>query len=159
MEIPRSGTTQSFQKRNGVYFIFDEHYSLAKSYVQILRKCAKTVQNGGIQCKRSDINGGEDNAVYKAYFHSCVHCMGVDRCADPLMYQQLLYPRVDDIDKYLAMLQSTPRVKRVQMRFAPAWKARRYELEVLADRAAETHDRAMRIGVIHDTTSFKGTCI
>ena len=142
-----------------MYFIFDEHYSLAKSYVQILHKCAKTVQNVGIQCKRSDVNGGEDNAVYKAYFHSCVHCMGVDRCADPLMYQQLPYPRIDDIDKYLAMLQSTPRVERVQVRFAPAWKARRYELEVLADRAAEKHDRAMRIGVIHDTTSFKGTCI
>ena len=49
--------------------------------------------------------------------------------------------------------------QRVQTRFAPAWKARRYELEVLADRAAEKHDRAMRIGVIHDTTSFKGVRI
>jgi hypothetical protein len=75
------------------------------------------------------------------------------------MYQQLLYPRIDDIDKYLAMLQSTPSAKRMQTRFAPAWKARRYELEVLADRAAEKHNRAMRIGVIHDTTSFKGVRI
>ena len=72
--------------------------------------------------------------------------MGPNRCADPLMYQQLLYPQMDDIDKYLAMLQSMPRASRVQARFAPAWKARRYELEVLADRAAEKHDRAMRIG-------------
>ena len=115
-----------------------------------------TVQNVGTQCKRSDVNGGEDDAVYKAYFHSCVHCMGAERCADPLVYQRLLYPQIDDIDKYLEMLQSTPGAQRVQTRFAPAWKARRYELEVLADRAAEKHDRAMRIGVIHDTTSFKG---
>ena len=113
------------------------------------------MQNVGTQCKRSDVNGGEDDAVYKAYFHSCVHCMGAERCADPLVYQRLLYPQIDDIDKYLEMLQSTPGAQRVQTRFAPAWKARRYELEVLADRAAEKHDRAMRIGVIHDTTSFK----
>ena len=85
--------------------------------------------------------------------------MGAQQCAEPLMYQQLLYPRIDDIDKYLAMLLSTPQAKRVQTQFAPAWKARRYELEVLADRAAEKHNRAMRIGVIHDTTSFKGVRI
>ena len=71
------------------------------------------------------------------------------------MYQHLLYPQIDDIDKYLAKLQKTPDATRVQTRFAPAWKARRYEIEVLADRAAEKHDRAMRIGVIHDTTSYK----
>ena len=71
------------------------------------------------------------------------------------MYQELLYPRIDDIDKYLAMLKKKPDTKRVQTQFAPAWKARRYELEVLADRAAKKHNRAMRIGVIHDTTSFK----
>ena len=66
VEMPRSGTAQSFQKRQGIYFIFDEHYSLAKSYVQILRKCAKTVQHVGIRCMHSDADGGEDNAVYKA---------------------------------------------------------------------------------------------
>ena len=82
--------------------------------------------------------------------------MGANRCADPLMCQQLLYPQIDDIDKYLEMLQSTLGHQRVVTRFAPAWKARRYELEVLADRAADKHDKAMRIGVIHDTTAFKG---
>ena len=126
VEMPRKGSAISFQKRHGAYFIFDTHYPLAKSYVQILRKKPKTVQNVGTQCKRSNVNGGEDNAVYKAYFHSCVHCIGPDRCADPLMYQNLLYPRIDDIDKYLAKLQSTHGIERVQTRFAPAWKARRY---------------------------------
>ena len=75
------------------------------------------------------------------------------------MYQQLLYPRIDDIDKYLALLQSAPNAKRMQLRFAPAWKARRSELEVLADRAQKKHDDAKRIGVIHDTTSFIGVRI
>jgi hypothetical protein len=72
VEMPRSGSAQSFQKQQGVYYLFDAHYPLAKTYVQILLKHAKTVQNVGPQCKRSDVNGGEDNAVYKAYFHSCV---------------------------------------------------------------------------------------
>ena len=72
------------------------------------------------------------------------------------MYQQVLYLRIDDVDKYLALLQSTPNAKRVQTRFAPAWRARRAELEVLADRAQKKHNDAKRVGVIHDTTSFKG---
>ena len=159
VEMPRSGSAQSFQKQHGVYYLFDTHYPLAKTYVQILLKQAKTVQNVGPQCKRSDVNGGEDNAVYKAYFHSCVHCPGAEQCANPLMYQELLYPRIDDIDKYLALLQSTPNAKRIQTRFAPAWRARRSELEILADRAQKKHDDAKRIGVIHDTTSFKGVRI
>jgi len=157
--MPRSGSAQSFQKKHGTYYLFDAHYPLAKTHVQVVQKRANTVQNVGPQCKRSDVNGGEDNAVYKAYFHSCVHCPGAEQCANPLMYQQLLYPRIDDIDKYLALLQSTPNAKRMQLRFAPAWKARRSELELLADRAQKKHDDAKRIGVIHDTTSFKSVRI
>ena len=74
VEMPRSGSAQSFQKNHGTYYLFDAHYPLAKTYVQILRKQAKTVQNVGPPCKRSDVNDGEDNAMYKAYFHSCVQC-------------------------------------------------------------------------------------
>ena len=44
----------------------------------------------------------------------------------------------------------------MQLRFAPAWKARRSELEVLANRAQKKRNDAKRISVIHDTTSFKG---
>ena len=106
------------------------------------------MQNVGPQCKRLDVNAGEDNAIYKAYFHSCVHCPGAEQCANPLMYQDLLYPRMEDIDKYLVLLQSTPNAKRIQTRFAPAWRARRSELEVLADRAQKKQNDAKRIGVI-----------
>ena len=45
------------------------------------------------------------------------------------------------------------------MRFFPAWRARRSEIEVLADRAAQKHAAAMRVGVPHDTTAFKGVLI
>ena len=159
VEKPRKGTAHAFQKRHGVYHLFDNHYSLARSYVQVLLKHPKTVQNVGPQCKRNDVNQGEDNAVYKAYFHSCIQCANPDDCANPLMYQSLLYPQIDDIDKYLAMLQSQPKTQRIATRFAPAWKARRYEIAMLADRASAKRDRAKRINVIHDTTSFKGVMI
>ena len=76
-----------------------------------------------------------------------------------MIYQPLLYPRIDDMDKYLALLQSTPQSQRATLRFLPAWRARRSEIEVLADRAASKHAAAMRIGVVHDTTAFKGALI
>ena len=41
-------------------------------------------------------------------------------------------------------------------RFEPARKTRRWELEMLADRGYEKQRNGKRIGVIHDTTSFKG---
>ena len=63
------------------------------------------------------------------------------------------------MDKYLALLQSTPQSQRVTLRFLPAWRARRSEIEVLANRAASKRAAAMRIGVVHDTTAFKGALI
>ena len=65
VEMPRLGSAANFQKKHGAYFLFDTHYPLARSYVQILRKKPCTVQNVGPHCKRSEVNGGEDNAVYQ----------------------------------------------------------------------------------------------
>ena len=65
VEMPRSGSAANFQRKHGAYFLFDTHYPLARSYVQILRKKPHTVQNVGPHCKRSEVNGGEDNAVYQ----------------------------------------------------------------------------------------------
>ena len=155
IEQPRAGTAQSFQKHHGRYFLFDSHYPLARSYVQVLRRTPKTVQNVGPQCQRSDVNNGEDNSAYKAFFHSCVRCTGAGECANALIYQPLLYPRIDNIDKHLAELAADPRKCRCTVCFAPAWKVRRYEINILARRGQEKHDRARRIGVIQDTTLFK----
>ena len=113
------------------------------------------VQNVGPMCRRSDVNGGEDNAVYKAYFHSCAHCEGPEQCANQLMYRHLLYPQIDDVDRYLSQLKTNPTQKRIHVRFEPAWKARRWELEMLADRGHAKQQAGKRIGVIHDTTSFR----
>ena len=38
VEMPRSGSAQSFQKNHGTYYLFDAHYPLAKTYVQVLQK-------------------------------------------------------------------------------------------------------------------------
>ena len=43
----------------------------------------------------------------------------------------------------------------MRRRFAPSWTASKAEMEVLADRAAKKNTLAKRIGVIHDTTTFK----
>ena len=145
VEKPRRGNAAGFHKRRGVYHLFDSHYAMSRNYVQVLYRNPRTVQNVGSQCQRSDVNQGEDNAMYKAYFHSCIRCPGADECANPLLCQPLL--------------QSSPEKQRTIGRFAPAWRTRRYEIEVLADRAAAKHKRAKRIGVIHDTTTYKGVRI
>ena len=102
IEQPRAGTAESFQKNHGRYFLFEAHYPLARTYVQVLRRKPKTVQNVGPQCQRSEVNNSEDNSAYKAFFHSCVRCPGAGQCANPLIYQPLLYPRIDNIDRYLS---------------------------------------------------------
>ena len=155
VDLPRKGGAADFQNKYGVFHLFEPHYAYAASHVQVLRAHPRAVQNVGPQCKRSDVNSGEDNALYKAYFHTCVRCPCAGECANPLIYQPLLFPKIDDVDKHLALLQSTPAARRVEVRFAPAWKARRYEIEVLADRASAKLDTAKRIGVIRDTTAFK----
>ena len=116
-EKPTKGTAQGVQQRHPVYYLFDHHYTLANREVQVLLKRPKTVQNIGPQRKRSDLNKGEDNAVYKAYFHSCIQCAGADDCASPLMYRPLLYRQINDIDKYLAILPTTPGAQRIATRF------------------------------------------
>ena len=157
IEQPRSGTAQSFQKNHGRYFLFDSHYPLSRTYVQVLRRVPKTVQNVGPSCQRSEVNNSEENSAYKAFFHSCTRCTGAGQCANPLIYQPLLWPRIEDIDKHLAVLEKDPTKRRHTVRFAPAWKARCYEMNILARRGHEKHNKGKRIGVVHDTTTFKQT--
>ena len=159
IEWPRSGTAETFHNRVGVFHHFAKHYPSANTHVQVLRRTPKVVQNVGSTCKRSDVDHGEDNAMYKAYYHSLVHCPCAGECANPLTYMPLLYPHIPDVDRYLMLLQKNPSAKRAVLRFYPAWRARRSEIEVLADRAAKKHAAAMRVGVIQDTTAFKRASI
>ena len=141
VEKPTKGTAQGVQQRHPVYYLFDHHYTLANRELQVLLKRPKTVQNIGPQRKRSDLNKGEDNAVYKAYFHSCIQCAGADDCANSLMYRPLLYYR--------------PRQGRnaLQRDSSTAWKARRYEISMLADRGASKREASRRGGHAEPTST------
>ena len=129
-ELPRKGTPEAFLHKVGVYHHFASHYTLSCTHVQVLRLCPRTVQNVGPQCKRASANKGEDNAMYKAYYHSLVQCPGADDCANPLLYRPLLFPYIPDVDAYLTLLQRTPHAERTTLRFKPAWRARQKEIEV-----------------------------
>ena len=139
MELPRKGTPESFQKQHGVYFLVDAHYPMSKNYVPVIRKTAHTVQIVGPQCLRADVNKGEDNARFKAFFFTPICCLGPDECANPLNAKKTLFP-----DAATAL-----------KKFRPAWKARRAEIKVLANRAGEKLESAKRIPVLRDTTLCK----
>ena len=147
VELPRCGTAQTFQKAHGAYHLFDAHYPISKQCAQILRRHARTVQTVGPQCLRSDVNQGEDNAAYKAFYFTCMHCTGPGNCANPVICLPALFPGDGAHGHEEA---PTPR------RFAPSWRARRAEIEILADRASAKRALAKRILVPHDTTAFKG---
>ena len=119
-ELPRKGTPEAFLHKVGVHHHFASHYALSCTHVQVLRRSPKTVQNVGPQCKRSSANKGEDNAMYKAYYHSLAQCPGPNDCANPLLYRPLLFPHITDADAYLALLQRTPHAERTTLRFLPA---------------------------------------
>ena len=142
-------------------FMFDTHYALAASHWQELKTDGRKtlVMMEALRCPPASLNNGEDNAMYTSYDHFLVQCPGAGGCANPLIYQYFLFPLIPDLDEYLRLLQGNPHTKRVALRFLPAWRARRSEIEVLADRAAKKHTAAMRIGVIHDTTTFNGVRI
>lgn len=138
LEIPYKGSMDNTYRRHDGIFFFEEHYKLSTTYVQILRRNARTVRVAGPQCVRRDVNEGEDNAIYKSCFFSTHRCSGVGECANPLVCRPLLF-----------------RNSTGQFKFLTAWKARQAEILTLADRAQCKKDKARRISVIRDTTLCK----
>jgi HAMP domain-containing protein len=65
VELPRSGDAQGFQKRHGVYYLFDSHYALAKSYVRVLLKRPKTMQTSGRNANDQTLIGGRTTPYIK----------------------------------------------------------------------------------------------
>ena len=64
-----------------IYF-FDQHYPVAKSFVQTLRPKHMLPRIVGHMCPRADVNGGEDNAAFKSMLFAPLRCPGPGRCAD-----------------------------------------------------------------------------
>ena len=106
--------------------------------VQTLRSRRAVVRFVGPNCQRSNVNEGEENAQYKAFLFSTVRCTGCGECANPLLFRPALAMKANG-----------------RFGFAPAWKARRAEIEVLADRAQGKKREARRVEVLQDTTAFR----
>ena len=121
------------------YFPFDDHYSLSKQYCQILRRhCWIVPRTVGPQCQQQHVDNGEANALYKAILFTPLRCMGPDHCADVQQCRHALF--ADPKGRFT---------------FRQGWRARRAQIEVLADSAQAKLDREQRIPVIKDTTTFK----
>jgi len=119
-------------------FLFDEHYPLSTTYCQRFLGRGVVPRVVGPSCCRSDVHGGEENAVYKAILFTPLRCPGAGSCADVLSCEAAVFLDQNNIHS-----------------FAAAWKARRAEIETLAQAGQEKTNRAKRIPVVKDTTVFK----
>jgi len=129
---------QNESKQGMCIYFFDQHYPMAKSFVQTLRRKHVLPRIVGHMCPKADVNGGEDNAAFKSMLFAPLRCPGPGRCADPLQCRPTLFQNSSG-----------------KHAFAPAWRARRAEIELLADDAEAKKQRAKRILVIHDCTLVK----
>ncbi|MDA8609431.1 hypothetical protein N9L19_00790 [bacterium] len=132
------GDLRALHARVEQFFMFARHYSMSAHFVQTLRPGRTVVRFVGPTCQRSDVNGGEEDAQYKAFLFSTVRCTGCEECANPLLFKPASAMKANG-----------------RRGIAPAWNARRAEIEVLADRAqANTHE-GRRVEAIQDTIAFR----
>ena len=136
--IPHREDVLALHAQVGQFFVFEPHYCMSARFVQTLRSRRKVVRFIGPNCQRSNVNEGEENAQYKAFLFSTVRCTGCGECANPLLFRSALAMKANR-----------------RFGFAPAWKARRAEIEVLADRAQAKKREARRVEVLQDTTAFR----
>ena len=94
----------------------------------------------GSVCPPPELNYGEDNAAYKLMLFSTIRCPGKGACSDALMFQPLQQRTTSAKDCY---------------RFAPAWRALRSRLAILAAKAEQKIDAAGKIAVLRDTATMK----
>ena len=136
--IPHREDVLALHAKVGQFFVFEPHYCMSARFVQTLHSRRKAVRFLGPNCQRSNVNEGEENAQYKAFLFSTVRCTGCGECANPLLFRSALAMKANR-----------------RFGFAPAWKARRAEIEVLADRAQAKKREARRVEVLQDTTAFR----
>ena len=108
-------------------FAFDDHYELAKSHWQQLKTQGSNTlpMLEALRCPPPDMNNGEDNAMYKTLMGTLLACPGHSRCNDPLLYRPAFFPHMN------------PATSNCRQQ----WKARRAEIELLAERAENKKQR------------------
>lgn len=145
---PRAKRAQAKDsERHQDIFLFDAHYSLAESYVQTLdtQGQCKVVVLEALKCPSPAANAGEDNAVFKSLIGSLLRCPGQGHCSDPLLCSPCFFQV------------SRPSTTSVAPIFncRSQWKARRAEIETVANKAEIALDQAKRISVIADCTMLR----
>ena len=75
-------------------FAFDAHYKLAPGFMQVCRQShTRALARFNLpNCLRENVNGGEENAQFKAFHCSLIRCSGAGMCADPLMCAPTMFP-------------------------------------------------------------------
>ena len=163
------------------YFLFDSHYALAASHWQqlVTDGHAKLVVMEALKCPLPSLNNGEDNAVFKSLMGTLIKCPGPGHCADPRFckagFFQVTVPEssnqtpASEMPDWIDHEHFTPQkcplcISRrthaddVASTFSCRlqWKARRAEIAVLAEQAADLMRDAKRIPVLADTTLVRG---
>ena len=140
VEKPLRGVRlEALRKAFGQVFPFERHYKLAGTYMQVLRKNLNRIPRYvGPNCLREIVNGGEENAAYKAFHCSLMRCPGIGQCAEPSMCSSVLFPNAAGV-----------------FVFKSSWRAREAEILTLAARGRAKKDMARKLEVLADTTLCK----
>ena len=140
VEKPLRGVPlQSLRKQYGQVFPFERHYKLAGTYMQAIRKKTDRVTRYvGPNCVRETVNGGEENAAYKAFHCSLMRCRGPGHCAEPQMCSSVLFPNAAGV-----------------FTFKASWRAREAEILTMASRGRAKKALARKLEVLADTTLCK----
>jgi len=144
----------------GQYFLFESHYTLAHSYCQQIRTPARLPVMEALKCPSPAKGNGEENAMYKSILGVLLSCKSKDCCSDPMLFKPALFcggPR-SSAEAHEACESGDSDAKPVVWSFKRQWKARRAEIELLADRGQQKADNAKRIPCILDTTLVRGWC-
>ena len=135
------------QGKLGDCFLFDEHYVKSKTYWQRLARRIAVPRVVGAACSRLDVGNGEENARYKLTLFGLLCCPGTGACADPVsLSRPYLFPG--------SSKSMTGRGAPVFL-FGPAWKARRAEVERLADEAERKIKLNKKLPTLVDCATFR----
>ena len=139
---------------------------LASSTVQVLKTNGEAntlVLLEALKCPQPNTNNGEDNAVFKSLIGTLIRCPGRGHCADPLMCKHGFFQVT--VPPLIPLSSTAQKLKLKRSESAPdttcvysckmQWKARRAEIELLANKAAESSDHAKRIPVMADVTLLR----
>jgi hypothetical protein len=138
-------------------FHFEPHYALARTYVQEVALHSMHVPTiDGFQCPTVD-QDAEQNALLKSLLFTPWSCTDPMQCGSAMNFRHFLSNGNSDASQLASSSSGDVVLKAGPQRcftFARAWRLRRSELQVLADRADSRSAAAQKWLVLADTTTF-----